>query len=77
MSDTESGEAGMICSSCGGNRFEGGFVDDAGAGRIRWFQGPMRLSLIGNSRRTGTKRTIKGWRCVQCNRLELYAVAHD
>jgi ribosomal protein L37E len=65
------------CSSCGGETFDPGFVEDAGEGSrgyTRWIPGPLERGIFGGARKAGKQRfMIEANRCSRCGFLMMYA----
>jgi Biotin-requiring enzyme len=65
-----------VCTLCGAERLEPGFVEDRGQGAsgfARWVRGPLEIGLFG-ARRMGRRRwAIEAYRCLSCSHLELFA----
>lgn len=70
-------EGRRACPACGGERFEPGFVEDAGEasqGYARWIPGPLERGLFGGARKFGKARfAIEAERCSACGHLTLFA----
>ena len=65
------------CSQCGGDRFEEGFLEDAGQGSqgfARWIPGPLQLGIFGGAKKMGRPRfPVRAYVCQGCGLVQLYA----
>ena len=65
-----------VCSACGGESMEQGFIEDNGEGSrgfARWIPGALEVGIFGGARRMGRQRfAIATLRCVRCQHLDLY-----
>ncbi|WP_220451133.1 hypothetical protein [Nocardioides dongkuii] len=66
-----------VCSACGSESLEPGFIEDAGEhsqGFARWIPGALERGLFGGARRMGKQRyVVDAARCGRCGFLMLFA----
>lgn len=63
-----------ICPACGAGECEEGFIDEVGSGAVRWLEGPVEYTAMGNTKSSGTRqRIVRALRCTACTRLEIFA----
>ncbi|GMA31955.1 hypothetical protein [Litorihabitans aurantiacus] len=67
---------GPVCSSCGHDALDEGFIEDNGEGsrgNARWIPGPLELGILGGARRMGKQRfQIRAFACRRCRHLDLF-----
>ena len=63
----------LVCLRCGSIEFEPGFIDDVSQGRVRWIEGAVKLGVWSTRKLGRARRVVEAFRCVRCNRLELFA----